>query len=46
MAKVTGMVQKDSLAKIVSDVAAFNRGYDEVKMQKFRKPRASYFWGG
>jgi len=46
MAKVTGMVQKDSLAKIVSDVAAFNRGYDEVKIQKFRKPRASYFWGG
>ena len=46
MAKVTGMVQKDSLAKIVSDVAAFNRGYDEVKIHKFRKPRASYFWGG
>ena len=46
MAKVTGMVQKDSLAKIVSDVAALDRGYNEVKIQKFRKPRASYFWGG
>jgi Pyruvate/2-oxoacid:ferredoxin oxidoreductase gamma subunit len=46
MAKVTGMVEKDSLAKIVSDVAALDRGYDEVKIQKFRKPRASYFWGG
>ncbi|HTY26326.1 MAG TPA: 2-oxoacid:acceptor oxidoreductase family protein [Desulfomonilaceae bacterium] len=46
MAKVTGMVEKDSLAKIVSDVAALERGYNEVKIQKFRKPRASYFWGG
>jgi Pyruvate/2-oxoacid:ferredoxin oxidoreductase gamma subunit len=46
MAKVTGMVQKDNLGKIVTDVAAMDRGYDEVKIQKFRKPRASYFWGG
>ncbi len=46
MAKVTGMVQKESLAKIVTDVAASDRGYDEVKIQKFRKNRASYFWGG
>jgi hypothetical protein len=30
----------------VSDVAALERGYKEVKMQKFRKPRAEYFWGG
>jgi hypothetical protein len=27
-------------------VAALERGYKEVKMQKFRKPRAEYFWGG
>jgi len=46
MAKVTGMVQKDSLAKIVSDVAAMDRGYDAVKIQKIRKSRSAYFWGG
>lgn len=46
MAKVTGMVKKENLAKVVSDVAALERGYKEVKMQKFRKPRAEYFWGG
>lgn len=46
MAKTTGMVEKDSLAKIVSDVAAMDRGYDEVKIQKFRKAGASYFWSG
>jgi len=46
MAKVTGMVKKENLAKIVSDVAALDRGYSEVKIQKFRKPRAEYFWGG
>ena len=46
MAKVTNMVKKETLAKIVSDVAALERGYSEVKIQKFRKPRAEYFWGG
>ena len=46
MAKVTGMAKKENLAKIVSDVAALERGYNEVKVQKFRKPRAQYFWGG
>jgi Pyruvate/2-oxoacid:ferredoxin oxidoreductase gamma subunit len=46
MARVTGMVKKENLAKIVSDVAAMDRGYNEVKLQKFRKPRAEYFWGG
>ena len=46
MAKVTGMAKKENLAKIVSDVAALERGYNEVKIQKFRKPRAQYFWGG
>jgi Pyruvate/2-oxoacid:ferredoxin oxidoreductase gamma subunit len=46
MAKVTGMVKKENLAKIVSDVAAMDRGYNDVKIQKFRKPRAEYFWGG
>ena len=46
MARVTGMVKKEKLAKIISDVAAMDRGYNEVKIQKFRKPRAEYFWGG
>ncbi len=46
MAKITGMVQKDDLAKIVSDVAAMERGYNEATIQKFRKSRAAYFWGG
>ncbi len=46
MARVTGMVKKDSLARIVSDVAALDRGYNEVKLQKFRKVRSLYSWGG
>jgi hypothetical protein len=46
MAKVTGMAKKENLAKIVSDVAAMERGYKEVKIQKFRKTRAEYSWGG
>jgi oxalate oxidoreductase subunit delta len=45
MAKVTGIAKKENLAKIVSDVAALERGYQEVKIQKFRKPRSVYFWG-
>lgn len=45
MAKVTGMAKKENLAKIVSDVAALERGYDQVKIQKFRKPRAVHSWG-
>ena len=45
MAKVTGMVKKENLAKVVSDVAAMERGYQEVKIQKFRKARSVYFWG-
>jgi Pyruvate/2-oxoacid:ferredoxin oxidoreductase gamma subunit len=46
MARVTGMVKKETLAKIVSDVAAMERGFKEVKMEKFRKSRAEYSWGG
>jgi oxalate oxidoreductase subunit delta len=46
MAKVTGMAKKENLAKIISDVAAMERGYNEVKIQKFRKARSEYFWGG
>ena len=45
MAKVTRMAKKENLAKIISDVAALERGYQEVKIQKFRKPRSVYFWG-
>lgn len=45
MAKVTGMAKKENLAKIVSDVAALERGFQEVKIQRFRKSRSAYFWG-
>jgi len=45
MAKVTGMVKKETLARIVSDVAAMEKGYQEAKIEKFRKPRSAYFWG-
>ncbi len=45
MAKASGMVKKESLAKVVSDVAAMERGYREVKIQTFRKAPA-YAWGG
>ncbi|MCL5022581.1 MAG: 2-oxoacid:acceptor oxidoreductase family protein [Nitrospirae bacterium] len=46
MARVTGMVKKGTLAKIVKDVSGMERGYNEVKLQKFRRSRAEYFWGG
>ena len=46
MARVTGMAKKENLAKIVSDVSALERGYNEVKIEKFRKQRSEYFWGG
>ena len=46
MARVTGMVKMDSLEKIVSDVAALDRGYNEVTLRRFRKTRAEYSWGG
>jgi hypothetical protein len=39
------MAKKENLAKIISDVAALERGYQEVKIQRFRKPRSTYFWG-
>jgi Pyruvate/2-oxoacid:ferredoxin oxidoreductase gamma subunit len=45
LAKVSGMVKKENLAKVVSDVAAMERGYQEVKFQKFRKARSIYLWG-
>ena len=45
MAKVTGLVKKENLAKIVSDVAAMDRGYNEVKLQKFRKSRYEFGQG-
>ncbi len=46
MARVTGMAKKENLAKIVSDVSALDRGYNEVKLEKFRKQRSEFFWGG
>jgi oxalate oxidoreductase subunit delta len=46
MARVTGMAKKENLAKVVKDVSGMERGYNEVKLQKFRKSRAEYSWGG
>jgi oxalate oxidoreductase subunit delta len=46
MARVTGLIKKEDLAKIVKDVSAMEKGYEEVKLRKFRKARAEYFWGG
>jgi Pyruvate/2-oxoacid:ferredoxin oxidoreductase gamma subunit len=45
-ARVSGMVKKEDLAKVVKDVAGMEKGYEEVKLRKFRKARAEYFWGG
>jgi oxalate oxidoreductase subunit delta len=45
MARVTGMVKKENLAKVVSDVAAMERGYQQVHLERYRKPRTVYFWG-
>ena len=45
LARVTGLAKKENLAKIVSDVAAMERGYNEVKLEKFRRSRVEYSWG-
>ena len=45
-ARVSGIIKKETLAKIVKDVAGMEKGYQDVKMRKFRKGRAEYFWGG
>jgi Pyruvate/2-oxoacid:ferredoxin oxidoreductase gamma subunit len=45
-AKVSGMVKKEDLAKIIKDVSGMEKGFKEVKLRKFRKARAEYFWGG
>jgi len=34
VAKVTGMIKKQSLAKVASDVSGMERGYNEVKIRK------------
>ncbi len=44
MAKASGMVGIESLAKVVSDKAALERGYREVKIKTFRKSPV-YAWG-
>lgn len=46
MARVSGMIRKEDLAKIVRDVAGMERGYDEAHLRKFRKTRVEYSWGG
>jgi Pyruvate/2-oxoacid:ferredoxin oxidoreductase gamma subunit len=35
IAKVTGLIKKDHLAKVVSDVSGMERGYNEVKIKHF-----------
>ncbi len=44
MAKASGMVRIESLAKVVSDKTALERGYREVKIKTFRKSPI-YAWG-
>lgn len=34
VAKVTGMIKKESLTKVASDVSGMERGYNEVKIRK------------
>ena len=34
VAKVTGMIKKENLAKVASDVSGMERGYNEVKIRK------------
>ncbi len=46
MARVSGMITKENLAKVVKDVSGMEKGYNEVKLQKFRKSRVEYSWGG
>ena len=46
MAKVSGMIKKEDLAKIVKDVSGMEKGFKEVKLRKFRKTRVEYSWGG
>jgi len=44
MAKVTGIAKKEDIAKIISDVAAMDRGYNEVKVKKLGKSCPEYAW--
>lgn len=37
IAKVTGLIKKDNLAKIVSDVSGMERGYNEVTIKRFAR---------
>jgi len=45
-AKVTGLVSKDSLAKVVKDVQAMERGYNEVNFQSLQKKHSVLSWVG
>jgi Pyruvate/2-oxoacid:ferredoxin oxidoreductase gamma subunit len=45
-ARVSGIIKKEDLAKIVKDVTGLEKGYETVQLRKFRKARAEYFWGG
>ena len=45
-ARVSAIVKKEDLAKIVKDVAGMEKGYETVQLRKFRKARAEDSWGG
>ena len=44
MARVTGLAKKENIAKVIRDVAAMERGYNEVKLQKLGKSCPEYAW--
>jgi len=44
MAKVTGLAKKENIAKVIRDVAAMERGYNEVKMERLSKSCPEYAW--
>jgi Pyruvate/2-oxoacid:ferredoxin oxidoreductase gamma subunit len=46
MAKATGLAKKENIAKVIRDVAAMERGYNEVKLEKLGKSRPQYAWAG
>jgi oxalate oxidoreductase subunit delta len=45
IAKVTGLIKKESLAKIVSDVSGMERGYNEVTIKQFTPATAELVGG-
>jgi Pyruvate/2-oxoacid:ferredoxin oxidoreductase gamma subunit len=44
MAKATGLAKKENIAKVIRDVAAMERGYNEVKLKQLSKSRPENAW--